>query len=490
MSYENAPKGLYGRIKGSDAVKSINNVISSGWGVAILSLCTILSFLFSLELYFYTLIVVYALYVCIFADDLMPLMPLFVLGYVSPSTQNNPGVSKESIFYGATGVYLICIVSVVVIALLLRIGLDKNMGYKKLFTQKRSLLSGMLLLGAAYMLSGIGSEKYLEVFERNLLFSFIQFASIFLLYFIFTATVDWNKATTHYFAWIGVFVGIVVTVELVYAYLTQGFGPGGSINHSVYLGWGISNNIGCMIMLGIPFSFYLSTKYERSAPFILLGIIFLIGVLFTGSRASSLTAIAILPICYIYAFKKAYSKVEYSLFSILLVLVAVGGVVFFNGEIANLFKSIPDIFTFTDDGIKFGDSGRFGIYLDGLRAFINAPLFGQTFYPLGYAVYDFATIESFSAFFPPRWHNTIIQILASCGTVGIITYSVHRIQTINLFVKKRNTAKNFIAIAIFALLVNSLLDCHMFNVGPVFLYSMALAFAEFAKADESVIYDI
>jgi hypothetical protein len=64
------------------------------------------------------------------------------------------------------------------------------------------------------------------------------------------------------------------------------------------------------------------------------------------------------------------------------------------------------------------------------------------------------------------------------------------VQTVKLFVKNRNTFKTFVGFAVAALLVNSLLDCHMFNVGPVFLYSMALAFAEFGKEDDSVIYSI
>lgn len=487
MSIQNNIKIAYDKTKDSAVIGRINAIISSGFGIAIFSLLTILSFWFSLELYLYALVAIYVVYVSAFADDLMPIMPWFLLCYVSPSTKNNVGVNETSIFYGATGKFVIVLAAVAVLAMLIRIGLDKGMGYKRMFTQKRALLNGMLALGATYLLSGVGSEKYFDVFERNLLFSFIQFMSIFLLYFFFSATVDWKRADPKYFAWTGLFVSAVVVLELIYAYHTQGFGPNHSINHSVYVGWGISNNMGCMIMLGIPFCFYLSTAYKRSAPFMWIALILLFGTIFTGSRAASLIALGIFPISYAYAFKKCRDKAAFLRSSLLLLIIVVIFAIVYRELIANLLQSIPNIYTVTDDGVVYGDAGRFPIYLDGLRAFFNAPIFGQTFYPQGYDIGHFSTVEAFNSFFPPRWHNTVIQILASCGVVGMVAYSVHRIQTIKLFAERRNPFNTFTAIVLIALLANSLLDCHLFNVGPAFLYSMALAFAEFSGVEEEVI---
>jgi O-antigen ligase len=95
-------------------------------------------------------------------------------------------------------------------------------------------------------------------------------------------------------------------------------------------------------------------------------------------------------------------------------------------------------------------------------------------------------VAEFSAFFPSRWHNTIIQLLASCGVVGLLAYCYHRYQTIRLFVKKRTTVNVYIGIYIVTLLGMSLLDCHFFNVGPVLFYSIALAVMEYGKSMDKV----
>ena len=60
-------------------------------------------------------------------------------------------------------------------------------------------------------------------------------------------------------------------------------------------------------------------------------------------------------------------------------------------------------------------------------------------------------------------------------------YLFHRVETAKMFLQKQSVGKAFIALSILTLLGTSLLDCHLFNVGPVLFYSMALAFAE--KAD-------
>ena len=118
------------------------------------------------------------------------------------------------------------------------------------------------------------------------------------------------------------------------------------------------------------------------------------------------------------------------------------------------------------------------LFINGMKQFLQNPIFGGTFYPQEYIPWDWAELEAFSSFFPPRWHNTLVQIAASCGAVGLAAYALHRFQTVVLFIKERSTEKLFIGIYVAALLLASLLDCHFFNIGPVLVYSMALAFAE------------
>ena len=127
------------------------------------------------------------------------------------------------------------------------------------------------------------------------------------------------------------------------------------------------------------------------------------------------------------------------------------------------------------------DSGRSALYRAGLDVFLNNPVFGEGFYPSDLSVFQSAYWLSgydISGFLPPRWHNTVIQLLASCGAIGLAAYCYHRYQTVRMFLKGYSRQKLFIAISTACFLGMSLLDCHFFNLGPTMFYSLALTFAE------------
>ena len=123
------------------------------------------------------------------------------------------------------------------------------------------------------------------------------------------------------------------------------------------------------------------------------------------------------------------------------------------------------------------------LYPEGLRIFLDNPIFGEGFYPSSDKIQEWSTVEQIKAVLPARWHNTVIQLLASCGLVGLLCYSVHRLQTIGMFWQKRHSDIIFIAFSVFSLLIMSLLDCHFFNIGPTLFYSIALAFAEHLNSE-------
>ena len=145
----------------------------------------------------------------------------------------------------------------------------------------------------------------------------------------------------------------------------------------------------------------------------------------------------------------------------------------FQKEIQLLFSRMSDI------GLDSFAERRKG-YEEGIKQFLKYPIFGGTFFPVNYKeLYVWAQVDNFTALFPPRWHNTLIQLLATGGVVCLFGYIVHRVQTVKLFLKNPSKDKTFVALSILALLLTSLLDCHFFNVGPVLLYSAMLAFTEF-----------
>ena len=488
ISNQNKFLDLFFKIKYSNFIQKLNKFSYSIWSLIFISFLTLSAYIFSLEIYFYLFIALYVVYICLFCDDLLPIVCLFIFCYISPSRENNPGLNTNSVFYNLKGTLVLIIAVVCTISILSRIIIDKNMGLKKLFTQKKYLLSGMIILGIAYILSGIGSKNYGEYFFNNLIFALLQFLSIFLIYFIFSTTIDWKKIPRFYFSYMCILIGIVASLEIVYIYLTKNVILNGIINRSLlFTGWGTYNNVGAMIAITIPFAFYLACKKKNNYIYLILATLLLLGTILSCSRGSILGAVVIYIISFIVSlFKADNKKIFWISSSILIIIAIIIGLIFFN-ELIKLFSKVPKIIESTDGDVKVNDSSRFYIYKEGFKAFLKYPIFGQTFYPTNFVPYDFSIIDSFSSFFPPRWHNTIIQLLSSCGIVGILAYGFHRFQTIKLIIKKPSLEKTFIGLSILTLLAISMLDCHMFNIGPTMFYSIALMFAENTKQKEDKI---
>lgn len=473
------------QMRSSSTVQKINTFLLSPWGLSAVGGATLLAHMLAWELVLYTLIVALAVYVSAFGEDLLPILPLFVLCYVSPSSGNNPGKQAGSIFLLGNGaVYLVILLIIGLASIVTRVIMDKDIGWKRLLYAKRKLLLGFLLLGSAYLLSGIGSAKYFATFWKNLLFSILQFASLFLLYFVFSVSVKWEKVNKEYFFWSGLVMGLVVLGELIFVYLSNGVIKDGAIERTkIYTGWGIYNNIGAMIALAIPCALYLAVNHKRGYVFISIAVFLLIGVIMSCSRGSMVVAVLVFIIGNVMlGITTSYKKHMLSL-AIIFGAGALIGLIFFSDALAKLFMRVPDIIKpSVDGGFLFNDSNRFEVYREGLKSYLKFPIFGDSFYPSGYKPWQVGTAEGmkeYTSFFPPRWHNTIIQMLASCGTLGIVAYAFHRVQTVKMVLEKRNLTTAFIVLTVSTLLAMSLLDCHMFNIGPAFFYSMALVFLEF-----------
>ena len=475
MSQIIASNNFIFRLRQHPICRKINAFLTSPAYFLLIGGLTVLSSVFALELAVYTCFVLIALYLSICGEDYLPLIPLFVCGYISPSVGNNPGRNENSIFYPENGgIYMLCIVGLFLLSLIVRLCLDPQIGQKAFFSCKRKLMPSMLILGGTYLLGGVFSGHYFDNGFSNLLFAFIQFAAIFMLYFLLTGAVKWEQAPKSYLAWTGVCVGFVLLCQLLHIYITHDVIVTGVIQRArIHTGWGTYNNMGALLTMMIPFAFHLACVRKRGWVYHLCALLFLLGVLLTCSRGSIFVAVAIYVLSYtIVIYKDLHTKhnlvIHFAAFAIIATLL-----VLFHDELLRLFRVL------IQQGLD--PSNRHEVYEEGIKQFRKFPIFGGSFYPVDYQPYDHSEIDAFSSFFPPRWHNTIIQMLASCGVVGLAAYCFHRFQTLSLFVKKPTLGKGFIALSILALLGTSMLDCHFFNIGPTLFYSMALAFVE--KAD-------
>ncbi len=465
------------RYRQSAHICKINSFMRTPAYVLMLCALTALSYLFSLDIYLYSLFILIGIYVCFLGEDLLPITPMVILCYIAPSPSNNPGSAKntESIFLAENGgIYLIVIAVLLVLSVILRLLTDPVIGGKAFIRTPRPLLLSMIFLGISYLTSGLGMSKYPELAAGNLLFASLQFVAIAVMYYLFSGGVRWEQTPKDYLAWIGMGAGFVVAVELLENYLSGRIfmiGTDTIDRELIYTGWGMHNNMGGMMAMMLPFPFYLAYTKKRSWIYNILGSALAFFVVLSCSRTSIIVAVAVFLIGAIILLRKKETRKQNLITYAITALVAAVLVTLLLDELKDIF----DLF-FEELLIM---SQRDNLVHYGLKQFLSHPVFGGSFYPQGkYVPWDWSTSASFSAFFPPRWHNTIVQIAASCGILGLLAYFLHRVQTVRSYLQHRTTENRFIGLSLLTLLVCSLMDCHFFNIGPVLFYSMALAFME------------
>lgn len=440
---------------------------------------TVLSNVFGLELFVYTCIILSAIYICLFGRDLLPLLPMFACGYISPSMNNNPGQNDASVFsMEGGGLYLVILLVPVVACLIYRLVTDPHFGGKQFLNKKRSLLSGMLVLGIAYGISGLCSGQWTEYGWRNLLFSGFQLVAIAGLYYLFSGAVRWELAPKAYLFWTGICVGYVLLAELLGIYAKENVIVEGVIlRERIATGWGHYNNIGALFAMVIPLPFFLTGKGRYAWFAYLSAFLFCLGLLFTCSRGSVLVGVPVYLATYVLSLvhsRHARSMKWTHVFHALIIGTPVLVMVVFHDELQRLFQSLP---LFGNDASVWM---RLDTYKEGFKQFLQFPIFGGSFFPLKEDLYHWSSSHTtFAYLFPPRWHNTFVQLLASGGVVCLAAYVVHRVQTVKLFIKNFSSEKLFVGLSIASLLLTSMVDCHFFNIGPVLLYSAMLAVVEF-----------
>ena len=460
------------RFPGSaDTINKINYALSSRGYIAIIAALTLLSNTLGLELPVYAIFAAITVYVCLWGDDLMGLVPIVAMGYLTPSAGNNPGRSEASVFsVGHGGVFVILMGLTMAAAVVYRVIRDREVFLHK----KRPLLTGMLILSAAYLLGGIGSKAFPDYWLNHTVFALLQGASITLPYWLFTAGINWKERRKDYFAWLGCIMGMVLVLQIFRIYLTGEVIVNGIIERdAIYTGWGMYNNIGAMLAMMIPFSYYLAIRLHKDWMGTIGGGVLLLFVFLTCSRNSILAATAIYFFCFLLMLYSTQHRKRSKLAPIICICSSLLVMILFHKQLLQLFNNLLEI--------GFNPSSRDIIYKEGLKLFGEAPIFGNSFFSPGYQPWDWSTVNSFSGFFPPRWHNTLVQILASCGLVGLCAYCLHTAQIVNLFLSHFTKERVFIACSVAVLIGCSMFDCHFFNVGPTLFYSIALAFAECCK---------
>ena len=401
--------------------------------------------------------VLLGLFIC---DDLKFLIsPLFFFIFMF----SEKSVSSDRFFGKPYLIAMIVLGAIILISFVLHFILYRKKLFFKDFKSSK-LLFGIIILSVSFLLNGFLSVSGFHY--QNIVFALSLVACLFFVFFIFTINLKRSEELKNYIFYVMLLTSFLLTIQLFLGFINQiKIVDGQIVKESILFGWGMWNNMGGMLAFLLPAHFYFACTIKRYGfVFYLTGLISFVAIALTLSRSSLLTAVIIIIACIAFSCFVGCNKLQNRIFTILLILVSVALILILREKILALLGDIVNR--------GFDDNGRFKIYAYGLLSYTANPLFGRGFYS------PFKLEHEFISFLPFRYHNTIIQMMASCGTVGLVAYLWHRIETIRLIIKKRNKYSLFIGLSIISLVLCSLLDNHLFNLYPTFMYTVLLVSLE------------
>ncbi len=466
------------RLRQNGVIKAVNRFIESPWYIAAVCLLTVISNVFGGELIVYAVLYLSGVYIALFGRDFLPFMTVVTCSYLAPSVSNNPGRNAGSIFYPQNGgIFLVVLFVLFAASAAIRLIKDPDLGGKRFLKHPRKLLLGMLMLAGSYLTAGAFSGRFYCNGFTNLVYVVLQILSFLAFYWFFAGAVKWEKVNPNYFLWVALGIGLTVCCEILNIFITtEGILAENMIQTGkIASGWGNANNIGCMVAMMIPLAVGWAQRSKKLWLFGPLVLVMMGFVCMTCSRASIMAAFLGYVLAMLFALRDKSQRKQLLIFNALALVLAVVLVFIFRNHLERLFKEL------LERGLA--PRMREKIYPEGIRTFLKHPIFGEGFYPSTDLIYEWSNLDQFKSFMPARWHNTVIQLLASGGIVAMGCYSFHRIQTIRLFWKKRKSFVMYIGLSLLSMLLMSLLDCHFFNFAPPMFYAMGLAFAENIAAE-------
>ncbi len=340
----------------------------------------------------------------------------------------------------------------------------KNRIYRRVSFKNTPLLLPIILLSFAFLMNGVFSGKWSGA---GLLFGFVNavvYGAVFILIYHGFSDSEDPRGIADYFAYISMLVTFVIIAELTALFLTSDTViVNGSINKvEVSLGWGIWNLIGISLAVLIPVLFYGVYSSRHPWLYFATATLALVFAALTMSRnALIFSSLSYVACALILCFKGERQKAFRAICAIGTLGVILIGTVFFD----SIRTVLLDYF---ERGLS--DNGRYNLWKKAFANFLESPIFGGGFY--GFEVDD-SELYSFGPL-AKQAHNTVLQLLSATGVVGLTAYVYYRIETVKPIIRRPSVTKTFMAISMAVLLGGSLLDNFVFNVYPMFHYTVAL----------------
>ncbi len=455
----------FAELKECKFVKIVQAVLSSKYFPFITAAFTLMSYYLGLDVVLFYYFALVGILMLLLLDDLTPFISLLLFMSISISLINTPSSSMgNSDYYRRPEIFIqiFIILSLFIATAVYRL-------IKTIVTGKfkiTPIFFGMCGFAFVLLLNGLFTPDYNA---KNLLFAFILASSLVIIYSCLKDNVKLNPEGYERIAYSFFAFSVVLLIELIEAYATtEGLFTDGVINRGkLIFGWGVYNTYGVMLLMCLPATIYLAGKKSFGFVYTLYSFVLFTALFFSCSRQTMVGGAFVYIFCIATLFVKGKNR-----FANMCVLIAAAAacivlIAVYHEAVFEFFQVIFE--NLIVDG-ELNGSGRMRLWREALGYFKKFPIFGS-----GFFVYFSYHGNSGLGFMPLMCHNTILELLSSCGMVGLIVYLGHRIQTVLCFFKKVTVERTFIAMTILSILLLSLMDNHIFNIFPTIIYSSLIA---------------
>lgn len=463
-------KEFLAKIKSDGAIKTLKRALSLKYLPFVTAAISLLCYYLGWDIVFIWYIGISGVLMLVLLDDLTPLVSNFLFMNVIVSLQHAPATdavdSYNSYYYFHPAILsqVIIVIAAVVAAIIYRIIITvkhKNFRLTPAFW-------GLCAFSATLILNGLFSKEYNPM---NLAYGLVMALFFLGIFALMKDNLKIDKANFEKIALAFVALSALVIIELAVRWITK-FGDivqNGTIERDpalVAFGWGTYNQVGMLLLISIPAIFYLAGEYKHGYLFFLYTMLVLLAAFMSMSRQAMIGAVVIYPLCLVILLIKGKNRMINSIITAVAAAVLIVFIGVFWNKLMSLFADVLNNL--------FSGSGRTKIWKDGLEKFISAPFLGTGFYSDLVGRFEGLGKVGLS-FIPEMYHNTFVQLLASCGIAGIGAYLAHRVQTVISFFKNVTKERAFVAICVLALLIVNLFDNHLFYIFPTIVYSSLIA---------------
>lgn len=326
------------------------------------------------------------------------------------------------LYYGAMALAFMIVFAVFVI---------KKVQHDNVVLKKGRLFYPLALMMIISIFGGMFSPFY------RIEYAFVVTMTWALVYFLYWTYLNFATAEDKSFLLRCIVFGAVNVIMQMLVYYVQADNLWYALTHkAVCVGIREINIPAVFIAMAIPTMFYKAVGSKRPYLYILLAVVFYCFVFLTYSRGVILIASAVAFICAIYiAIKDKMNRktILYTYGYIISIFAILLAVLIITGKLKELFDHYISL--------GLGENGRYDVWKASFKLFTQYPVFGIGFYAENNHI-----MPSNNAFVMP--HNTILQLLASSGLIGLLLSIPYFIVKYKVLIESFKTKFGFFALMV------------------------------------------